>query len=67
MRNWSSPATEENKYKGLRIFASEALAGEPIRIEPLEQTALIFYRNTPIREVSLVTGVSVPFHPSPKQ
>lgn len=55
------------KYRGLRIFASEALAREPIRIEPLEQTALIFYRNTPIREVSLVTGVSVPFHPSPKQ
>lgn len=53
------------QYKGLRIFASEALAGELIRFEPLEQTAIIVYRNTPIREVSLVTGVSAPFLPSP--
>lgn len=49
------------RYKGLRLFASEALADELIRIEELERTAVIFYRNTPIREVSLVTGHSSQF------
>lgn len=49
------------RYRGLRLFASEALADELIRIEELERTAVIFYRNTPIREVSLVTGQSSQF------
>lgn len=49
------------RYKGLRLFASEALADELIRIEELERTAVIFYRNTPIREVSLATGRSSQF------
>ena len=49
------------RYRGLRLFASEALADELIRIEELESTAVIFYRNTPIREVSLVTGKSSQF------
>lgn len=49
------------RYRGLRLFASEALADELIRIEELEKTAVIFYRNTPIREVSLVTGQSSQF------
>lgn len=48
-------------YKGLRLFASEALAGELIRIVELECTGLIFYRNTPIREFSLTTGESSQF------
>jgi len=52
------------RYRGLRLFASEALADELIRIEELESTAVIFYRNTPIREVSLVTGKSSQFVPS---
>ena len=36
------------RYRGLRLFASEALADELIRIEELESTAVIFYRNAPI-------------------
>jgi transposase InsO family protein len=48
-------------YRGLRLFASEALAGELIRIEELERTGLIFYRSTPIREFSLITGESSQF------
>lgn len=48
-------------YKKLRLFASEALAGEQVRIVELERTGLIFYRNTPIREFSLVTGESSQF------
>lgn len=49
------------RYKGLRLFASEALAYELVRIEELDRTAVIFYRNTPIREVSLITGQSSQF------
>lgn len=52
-------------YKGLRIFASEALANERVRFEELERTAVIFYRNTPLREISLTTGRSAQFFPSP--
>jgi transposase InsO family protein len=48
-------------YRGVRLPASEALADELIRIEELERTAVIFYRNTPIREVCLVTGQSSQF------
>jgi transposase InsO family protein len=49
------------RYRGLRLFASEALADELIRVEELQRTAVIFYRNTPIREVSLTTGQSSQF------
>jgi hypothetical protein len=49
------------RYKELRLFASEALADELIRVEELQRTAVIFYRNTPIREVSLTTGQSSQF------
>lgn len=48
-------------YKKFRLFASEALADEIIRIEELEKTALIYYRNTPIREFSLSSGHSAQF------
>jgi hypothetical protein len=54
-------------YKGLRLFVSEALADELIRLEELERSALIFYRATPIREVSLTTRKSSQFinYPNP--
>lgn len=54
------------RYRGLRLPASEALADELIRIEELEQTAVIFYRNTAIREFSLATGQSSQFTYSPE-
>lgn len=49
------------QYKGFRLFASEALADDYVKIEELEKTALIYYRKTPIREFSLVTGRSEQF------
>lgn len=48
-------------YKSLRLFASEALANQCVRIEELENTALIFYRQTPLREFSLSSGSGTPF------
>jgi len=48
-------------YRKLRIFAAESLAGELVRIDELQNTALIYYRNTPIREFSLSSGASSQF------
>jgi transposase InsO family protein len=48
-------------YRKLRIFAAESLAGELVRIEELQDTALIYYRNTPIREFCLSSGASSQF------
>lgn len=49
------------QYRGLRMFASEALAYELVRLEELENTAVIFYRQTPIREFDLNTAFGSQF------
>ena len=49
------------KFKKKRLFASQALSGETVRLVELENSLAVFYRNTPLREVDLRTGQSVPF------
>ncbi len=45
---------------GTTYFISEALAGEHVAIEPLEQTILVKYRHMYIRELEIKTGRSKP-------
>jgi transposase InsO family protein len=38
-------------YKDLRIFVSQALAGQHVCLVELQRSIVVFYRNTPVREV----------------
>src|SRR5262249_25142432 len=52
-------------YRGFRLFASEALAGESVRILELQDSGLLYYRQTPLRVFNLNTGQSVSFPNEP--
>lgn len=41
-----------------RLFVCEALAGQRVQVEPLDQLLLVRYRNTYVREIDLKTGRS---------
>ena len=45
------------RYRNLRFFVSAALAGEYVRLVDIESSLVVFYRNTPVREI-LRTGKS---------
>lgn len=47
-------------YHDKRFFVCEALLGEKVRVVPLEESALVIYRNMAIREIDLDTGSSEP-------
>lgn len=48
-------------FRNKRLFASQALVGETVRLLELEHSLAVYYRNTPLREVDLRTGKSTPF------
>jgi transposase InsO family protein len=48
-------------HRGFRLFASEALANEFVRIIELENSGLVYYRKTPLRVFDLRSGETVPF------
>lgn len=48
------------RFKGHRLFSSQALAGEYVGLKWLENSMVIYYRKTPMREVDLSTGTSIP-------
>ena len=45
-------------YRNLRLFASESLAGENIRLVEVNSSAIVYYRKTALREIDLDTGES---------
>jgi transposase InsO family protein len=45
-------------YKGKRLFVSEALAGEAVRLERIDETLIVQYRNMYVREINLNTRKS---------
>jgi len=48
-------------FRNKRLFASEALSNEYVRLEQLEDSLVVFYRKSPIREIDLKTGQSFPW------
>ena len=47
-------------WKGRRFFVCEALVGEWVRVDELEDLLLVSYCNTVLREIDLCTGASRP-------
>ena len=48
------------KYRSERYFVCEALAGEEVAIEPLQERILVRYRQTYVREIEVATGRTRP-------
>ena len=49
------------RYRDKRVFCSQALARQFVRIEELEHSLTAFYRTTPVREIDLRTGQTLAF------
>ncbi|PKK82347.1 MAG: IS481 family transposase [candidate division Zixibacteria bacterium HGW-Zixibacteria-1] len=47
-------------YRKKRYFVSEALAGEPVQVEEVDELLLVKYRNTYIREIHIESGRTAP-------
>lgn len=47
-------------YRKKQLFVSRALSDEYVRIEEIQDLLLVFYRNSIVREISLLTGKSNP-------
>jgi transposase InsO family protein len=48
------------EHQGARYFVCEALAGERVRIDPLDRLLLVTFRRTAVREINLHTGRTHP-------
>ena len=53
-------------YRQRRHFVCEALAGEPVRLEELDNKLLISYRHMYVREINIETGGSITLLKKPR-
>lgn len=68
-REWPYPAQQsvmvlkgdgQLHWRGRRWEISQALRGRPVGLEQLGERVLVYYRNTPVRELDLATHTAVP-------